>query len=202
MNTLIAATIQPVLIAVATVAILELLRLLTPTARWSRRLKHDGDVLAALPDGPERDLWAESVTAQGERLRIYREDVRPRDQVLAWYAFLMLLAFVVILITDAVRGWPVFQAAVMEYGLPGIPLACGLALNLGFALFITVRMIRGDSTALRPGTGGYYPKYDALKQAQRERTRKRAEVERRLNSVEAAEEQARKMAKRAARARR
>lgn len=117
----IAATFQPVIIAVVTVAVFALLRLIAPTARWSRRLKRDGEIYAALPDGPEKDLWAARVTAQAERLRIYWEDVTFRDQVIAWYAFLALVATTVGVISHGARDWPAFRMLAAEQSYALIP---------------------------------------------------------------------------------
>jgi len=193
------ATAQPVLISIATVAVFALFQLIAPTARWARRLKRDGEIYAALPDGPEKDLWAARVTAQGERLRIYWEDVTLRDQAIAWYAFITLVGTSVGVISDGARGWPVSQVLVAEQGYALIPLSLALAMNLAFAVYLSARLVTGQSTALRPGTGGFYPKYAALQQSIRERSAQRAKTEVRMARVQAAELQEAKRARRAGR---
>lgn len=187
------------IIAVVTVAVFALLRLIAPTARWGRRLKRDGEIYAVLPDGPEKDLWAARVTAQAERLRIYWEDVTFRDQVIAWYAFLALVGTTVGVISDGARGWPAFRMLVADQNYALIPLSLAGAMNLVFAAYITVQLVLGKSTALRPGTGGSYPKYAALLRSIRGRSAQRAKTEGRTATVQAAESQDAKKARRGGR---
>lgn len=183
----IGGTFQPVLISVATLAVLGLLRLITPAVRWHRRFKHDAEVYAALPEGKEKELWRESITAQAERLRIYREDARVGDRIYAWGTFAILAWFVILLVHEVMNGWP---------GLPFI--------NLCFAGVITVRLIMGRSTAMRAGTGGHYPKYARFQRASKRRRAARANAERRLiimqNRAEMEHKEAIREAKREARA--
>jgi hypothetical protein len=173
-------TFQPILISLATIAVLALLRLITPTARWTRRLKRDGEIYAALPDGKEKAMWGESVTAQAERLRIYREDLSIGDQIFGWYAFLTLVSALVALIWDAFHEWSAVSLLGGDSPWTAIPGALLLVLNLAFALYITVRLISGRSISLHAGSGGHFPKYDTLRRMERRRRLKRSSIENRL----------------------
>lgn len=193
------AFFQPVMIAVATVAVLALLRLITPAVRWSRRLKHDADVYNALPDGTEKELWAASVEAQGQRLRLYRENLSYGEQAFAWYAFFALAGFIVSFIAEASMGWPNVRSLT-----PGdipflIPVTLLVAMNLGFAVLVTVRLVLGGSTSFRADGKGHYPKMALLRRAEQKRLDRREVVERRLNAMRYRAERERKEAKRAAR---
>lgn len=181
--------LQPILISVVTVAVLALVRLFSPAVRWNRRLKRDGQIYAALPDGKEKALWAASVTAQGERLRLYREDLSIVDQVFAWYAFFALITGAAALIWEAAHGWKYADELTQGGIWTAIPGVLLLVINLAFALFVTVRLVLGRSTALRAGTGGHYPKYDALRRAERKRKERRSAIEERLSRVQAKEKE-------------
>lgn len=199
----IGGTFQPVLISVATLAVLGLLRLITPAVRWHRRFKQDAEVYSALPDGKEKELWRESITAQAERLRIYREDARAGDRIYAWGSFAILAWFVGLLLHEMLNGWPGLPFIISE-GPIMIPMALLAFINLGFAGVITARLVMGRSTAMRAGTGGHYPKYARFQRASKRRRAARANAERRLvimqNRAEMEHTEAIREAKREARA--
>lgn len=174
------STFQPVLVSIATVAVLALLRLITPTVRWSRRLKHDSGILAALPDGKEKDLWAASVTAQAERLRIYREDFSFWGAAQGWYSFVVLVVAANLVVSESVSGWALSRS--LTVGDLPIVITGGLLIlgNLGLAIVLAIRLIAGRSMNEHRGSDGHYPKYAALRRAQRKRSDKRHQVEVRL----------------------
>lgn len=58
--------------------------ILVPTVRWTRRLKRDAEIMAALPEGEERSRWEERVTRQGTQLREYFELVPVFDRFAGW----------------------------------------------------------------------------------------------------------------------
>jgi hypothetical protein len=176
----IGAAFQPVVIAVAISLVFALLRLVAPSMRWSRKLKHDAEILGALPDGEEKDLWAASVTAQGERLRIYREDLRLGDQVVAWYAFVALALALSVVISQTLLGWPLLQSLTLDVIPVAIPFALIVLINLSFAVKVSVGLVLGTSTAFRAGSGAHYPKYEVFRRQARKRSERRAVVERRL----------------------
>ncbi|MBU1588593.1 MAG: hypothetical protein KKH51_11690 [Actinobacteria bacterium] len=175
-----AAALQPILISVATVAVLALIRLITPTVRWDRRLKRDGAIYGLLPEGKEKEIWAASVTAQAERIRLYREDLSLAEHIAAWYAFFALVTGVPALIWEATHGWEGFNEVIGGGIWTAIPGALLLAMNLAFAFFVTVRLILGRSTTFRAGSGGHYPKYETLRRVERRRKARRSAIEVRL----------------------
>jgi hypothetical protein len=190
-------TFQAVLISLSTVTVLALLRLITPAVRWSRQLRHDREIYSALPDGREKEMWAQTVTAQAERLRLYREDRTFGAQAVAWYAFFVLAASIVALFREAAMGWPnvrTLTVADIPVLIPGTLL---LIMNLGAAVVITVQLVRGRS--IYPGTDptGHYPKYIALQRAAHKRSMRRLKIVRRLAAIQSREAQEQKKANRA-----
>lgn len=173
--------VEPVLIAVVTAGAFALLRLVTPRGRWSRRLKHDADILGALPEGKERDLWAASVTAQAERLRLYREQTSLGQQFLGWYSFVTIVGFAVSCIIEASRGWPLFQSMSGLEWLTSIPLLLLLVANLGLGVVLAIRLVLGGSLAPDRDGSGHYPKYNALLAAEQKRHERRHEIGKRVN---------------------
>lgn len=162
-------------------------------------MKHDGDVYNALPPGREKDLWAASVEAQGERLRLYRENISIGEQAVAWYAFFALAINIVGFFTQAALGWPTFQLLTVADIPLIIPFTFLFVVNLVFAVFVTVRLVLGYSTSFRADGKGHYPKFIALRGAERKRLAKRSMIERRVNVVQYKADQERKEAKRRAR---
>lgn len=183
-------TLEPVLISVVTLAVVGLLRLVTPAVRWSRRLKHDADVLAALPEGKEKELWALSVTAQAERLRVYREDQSLLHRFVDVYLIVAVLAVGVMSVVEIAAG------GVLAGGdwAPVVWVAIAIC-AIGF-LTLMVRLVMGLPLRPGPGQGGHYPKYAALLAAERRRRYHRIAVEERLNDHFMQEHKTRRKAKR------
>lgn len=179
----IGASVEPAIIAISTATILGLLRLVTPTVRWSRRLKNDAEVYGALPHGREKDLWEARVIAQAERLRLYRENLSLADQIFAWGSFALLVLVVFTTATEASNGWPSIRAFTPEEALASIPFAVIAVMNIVFCITIVVQLIRGQSTRATVGGGGHYPKYVALRRAERRRHELQTRIERRTNVV-------------------
>jgi uncharacterized integral membrane protein len=161
------AALQPVVIGVLSVAVFALLRLVTPTVRWRRRLKQDSEVVAALVAGKERDEWQRRVTAQAERLRIYTENTRTADQAIAWGSLVLIVLLILTAIDQAAAGWP----ALSQLG-PEWPLSI---LGFAFAIWLVSRLITGRATNLR--ASDRYPKYRALRRHERRNSERRAAVD-------------------------
>jgi hypothetical protein len=187
---------QAVAIALITAATLAVLRLITPTVRWNRRLKEDGGIFSSLPEGTEKEMWRVSVTAQAERLRLYRENFSIGEQFVAWYALIALVLTVIALITEAVLGWPVLRT--LEGGdiVVLIPFMLLGVINFVFATYISVRLILGYSISFRNDGKGHYPKYAAMQHARKRRLWRRGQIAKRLAVLQSSEERARKSAER------
>lgn len=202
MNTLweaLGVTLQPVVISLATVAVLALLRLMTPAVRWSRQLKHDLDVYSALPPGRERDLWEARAVAQAERLRLFRENRSTGQQFLGWYAIVAILLLVVTSAGEAINGWPLFQSFTLSDWLVAIPLVIAFIFSVVAAVLLSARLVMGLSLIPSHGAGGHYPKYAALVAAERRRQDQRIKVNERLNRVAYEQDKERKERKKAKR---
>lgn len=81
--------LTPALIAGAA---LGLARLYDPPTRWLRQLRSDLIIAGGLPNGPEKIVWEDSVTWQGQRLREYQEAFVGWALVARWAG----LAFVIV----------------------------------------------------------------------------------------------------------
>jgi len=191
--------LQAVAVSVATVAVLALLRLVTPSVRWARRLKAETEVFSALPDGTERDLWAKRVEAQAERLRLYRENFSVGSQAVAWYACLALVGFIVGFVLEALNGWPNLRLLTVDDVPFVIITSLLLILNLGFAVIVTIRLVLGGATSMSVDGSGHYPKMVALAESEDERRLARIKAEKRSNVVRYHADKARKERKRAVR---
>lgn len=87
------AVFTGLLAPVAIVAALALATLVLPSVRWTRQLKRDSEIYSAMPEGVERERWAERVTVQATRLRSYEASVPSWDRAASWAftAFYVLL---------------------------------------------------------------------------------------------------------------
>ncbi|WEK62086.1 MAG: hypothetical protein P0Y60_04840 [Candidatus Microbacterium colombiense] len=169
MNDLWMNGLQAVAVSVVTVAVLALLRLVTPAVRWERRLKAETEIYSALPDGQERELWGRRADAQAERLRIYRERFRNEGAILAWFAFPLFAVAVLILVVEGVSGWA-FSRELLEAS-PWVfaATAAPVFLFAAVALFLMLLLVRDRSGALRITKLSGYPKMEALIAEERHR---------------------------------
>lgn len=175
--------VSTIAISLLTVAALALVRLITPTVRWSRQLKHDGEIYSSLPEGTEKEIWGRNVTAQAERLRIYREDVSIGDRALAWYGFVVFVGSIAWLLAQIANGWTLDLPAPVGEGPAAIPFALLTLIGVGFAGFVVVRLVLGQSIGLHNGSGGNYPKFRAARRAARRRQQGRAKAEGRYRAM-------------------
>jgi len=182
---------QPVIVAVLTLAVLSLLRLITPRVRWSRRLKQDSEIHGALPDGAEKKLWEASVVAQAERLRIHREQTRPAEHAVAWYAFVSVAVFIALAINQILTGWSAI-AEMIDDGPIWIGLVAAAAINLGFSVWLSVRLIRGQATSGMAARELHYPKMVALQHATARRVAKVEYIQSRAAALSAKAERERR----------
>lgn len=89
------AVFTGLLAPVAIVAALALAALVLPSLRWTRQLKRDSEIFSAMPEGVERERWAERVTVQATRLRTYEASVPAWDRAASWiFTTLYLLTLI------------------------------------------------------------------------------------------------------------
>jgi hypothetical protein len=78
------AVFEGLLAPVAIVAALALAALVLPSMRWTRQLRRDSEIFSTMPQGVERERWAERVNVQATRLRTYEASVPAWDRVASW----------------------------------------------------------------------------------------------------------------------
>lgn len=194
-----ANALQPIVVSLATVAILALLRLITPSVRWGRRLKAETEIFSSLPEGLEREFWAQRVEAQAERLRIYRESFTFQAAAKVCFAFLVLVSVALIVVVESVSGWALTREIVEDSVYVHIPVLAMLFVLAVVALIILVRLILGGTMSSVPDGRGMYPKMDALLEEEERRLETRRRSHQRFWKVEIQAAQERRDARRKAR---
>jgi hypothetical protein len=116
---------------VAIVAALALAALVLPSIRWTRQLKRDTEIFSAMPDGVERERWAERVTVQATRLRTYEASVPPWDRGASW----VFTALYFLAVVSGLNG-----SLSARWGNWSWPI---LGLYLVFGTYVVVCLIRG-----------------------------------------------------------
>lgn len=91
---------------VAIVAAVAVSALVLPSVRWTRQLKRDSEIFSTMPEGVERQRWAESVALQATRLRIYEASVPVWDRAASWiFTTLYVLALAAWLSGALTAAW-------------------------------------------------------------------------------------------------
>lgn len=70
---------------VTSAALFALLALMTPSVRWTRRIKRDIEIMSGLPKGPEREQWQKRVLDRAKHLRLYEDHIPRWQRVVMWF---------------------------------------------------------------------------------------------------------------------
>jgi hypothetical protein len=122
--------------AVSTASLLAFVSWVFPSARWTRRLKRDMEILAGLPEGPEKEQWGASVVALARRLRAYEKFVPLWHRVLPFAMAVVWGILITIFIVDPqVRTATLGEQPAIALGIAGL---------VGTIGYLWVAMAGGD----------------------------------------------------------
>lgn len=122
--------------AVATASLLTLVTWMIPSARWSRRLKRDIEIMAGLPEGPEKEQWRAGVIVLARRLRAYEKYVPIWHRVLPFVMAVVWGGLITTFIVDPdARTALIEETPVFALGIGGFLATIG---------YLWVAMAGGD----------------------------------------------------------
>jgi hypothetical protein len=145
------------LASLAIIAALALAALALPSIRWTRQLKRDSEIFSAMPDGVERERWAERVTIQATRLRTYEASVPAWDRSASWLFTALYVLTLILWLSGALSArWGEYTWAIV-------------AVYCVFGTYVVICLIRG-----LPVFSALHPTYGDARAAMRQfRLRKR-----------------------------
>lgn len=164
----------PALAAVASAAALVLLGYVSPTVRWARRIKKDGEIAATLSDGDERNAWTQDIERRARRLRLYRQSIPRGQRAMSWVSLALLLWLPLAIFLDLQAGAGPEEMFVLPDLIIGIPGAIGAAV-------VSINLVRGRSAFGTTPEG--YAEWEAKRQDDRQSELRLREVRRRARRV-------------------